>query len=139
MTIKIRAANLGDLPACVELAKVPELSTPTGKSPSLKWLEGIVKEKQIFLIAEDKGVIIGFRMGERIASDFAIAHLIVVRKDYRRKGVGKMLVKSFEDECKKRNLRGIVTYAHKEKKVLDFFKKNNYNLGQTVVECNKIF
>ena len=53
--------------------------------------------------------------------------------------MGENLVKAFEEECKKRKLRGVLTYAYNNEKVLNFFRKNKYNIGHTVVECNKVF
>ena len=137
--IQIRSASIKDLDSIVELAKVPELKAPHGSYPSLKWLQAIIKEKQIMLVAEDNNELIGFVMGEKIGSSFSILHLIAVKKEYRKKGIGNMLVNSFEEECKKRKLRGVLTYAHNDNKVKNFFKNRKYNIGQKVIECNKIF
>jgi len=138
--IKIREATLKDVKQCYELSKTPELRTPTGKVPPIHWLENIIKEKQIFVVAQDKKEIVGFRMGERMAGNFAIAHLIAVKKEYRNKGVGKQLVNYFEQECKKRKLRGVLTYVYANNpKTINFFIKNGYNKGSKVIEFNKIF
>ncbi len=136
--ITIRKGVLKDCKELVELAKIPELKTPSGYYPSFEWFQAIIKEKQILVVAEENKKIVGFNMGERIAGDWAISHLIMVNPAYRNKGVGSMLVKAFEDECIRRKFGGVVLYAYaNNKNTVDFFKKKKYNEGSPVIEFNK--
>lgn len=134
----IRPATHTDLNDCHALCKVPELKTPAGNYPPRFWIDAIIKEKQIALLALEEEKPIGFVMGERIAGNWSLLHLMVVSKTYRNKGVGTDLLHAFEYEVKKRKLGGIVTYAYGgNKKTLQFFVKNKYLKGATVIECIK--
>lgn len=137
MPVTIHQATLKECKVCYELSGVPELATPFHEPPPLFWFQNIVKEKQILLVAKDNKKIIGFRMGERIAGNWAAAHLMVVHPAYRNKGVGTQLIEAFETECKKRNMHGIMTYVHNNPATLAFFKKKGYILGSTVIEAVK--
>ena len=136
--IEIRKASLNDLDSCYELCKIPELEIQGGGPPERWWIESLINEKQIVLVAEENGKIIGFGMGERIAGNIAFAHLLVVKKEYRNNGVGSMLSKAFESECKKRGIRLILLNAYsKNKKTLNFFHKKGYIRGSPVYELAK--
>ena len=137
MTIVISQATHKECKECYKLSAVPELATPFHEPPPLFWFQNIVKEKQILLVAKDNKKIIGFRMGERIAGNWAIAHLMMVHKEYRKKGVGTLLIEAFEKECKRRKIHGIMTYVYKDNNTVDFFKKKGYILGSTVIEALK--
>jgi len=140
MNIAIRNANLKDAFACAELCKIPELKTPSGNYPPQRWIENLIKDKQMVIVAEANKEIVGFRMGETLSDNKAIAHLIVVNPKYRTHGVGSMLVEAFEKECVKRKVRVLLTYVYAgNKKTVDFFQKNKYNKGSLTYEFNKIF
>lgn len=111
---------------------------PSKNAPPQEWFEEIVKAKQMLLVATMGTKIVGFRMGERITGDWAIAHLIAVHPAHQHKGIGARLVRAFEDECKKRGLHGMVTYVHNSPAALHFFKKQGYIRGSTVVEHTKL-
>lgn len=136
--VKVRKATLKDCTILVEMAKLPELKTPSGYYPSLEWFKVIVKEKQILLVAEDKKKLIGFVMGERIAGDWSILHLMAVDPTWQGKGIGKILIQEFEKECIKRKLGGVILYGYQHnEKTIDFFVKAGYNKGSPVIEFNK--
>ena len=138
MSIKIRNARLEDIDQCFNLANVRELEIQGGGSPPKYWLKSIIEENQIFLVAEENGEVVGFRMGERIAGNIAFAHLLVVKKDKRGKGIGSILSKEFEKECKKRRLWLILSNVYaKNKKTISFFTKNGYKRGSLVYEFAK--
>lgn len=135
----LRAATRADCNACHKLASARELATPWGDAPPLEWFKAIVREKQILIVAEEDGEIVGFRMGERIAGNWAIAHLMIVREDMRDKGVGTALVKAFEKECRRRKMGGIMTYVFAgNKKTVQFFEKHKYKRGSPVLEFVKV-
>lgn len=141
MNVVIRNATFEDCKKCFELCKVPELRTPESSSfnyPPLVWFENIIKEKQIFVVAEHNLRIVGMRMGERTSGNWAIAHLMVVKEDFRRMGIGQKLIDAFEKECRRRKMGGIVTYVHDNPQTLAFFAKNKYLKGSRVVEHIKI-
>ncbi|MEK6899015.1 MAG: GNAT family N-acetyltransferase [Nanoarchaeota archaeon] len=139
----IRHATKKDLEKCFELCRVPELMTPEINAanypyPPLIWFKNIFKEKQILIVAEVDSEIVGLRMGERTTGNWVIAHLMVVKKEFRRNGIGQKLVDAFEKECRKRKVGGIMTYVHDNPQTLAFFAKNNYSRGSRVVENIKV-
>lgn len=137
--VVIRSCKLEDIKECVKLSKIPELRCPDGDYPPKVLLKSIIKGGQIFLVAEINGKIVGYRMGEKLQGYLGIAHLIVVKKEYQDKGIGRMLLKAFEKECKKRGIRWLITYAYaNNKKTLKFFKKNGYYQGSLTYEFVKI-
>src|SRR3989338_514265 len=134
---KIRLAKIKDCVSCHELANTHELLTPNKNPPPLWWFESIVKEKQILILYEEKNKTIGFIMGERLASNNAIIHLISVKKGERNKGVGKSLLAAFENECSKRKLKYILTYGYSKKSTINFFQKNGFSKGSPLYELVK--
>lgn len=137
MTVFITSATLEECKACYNLSAGPELETPFHEPPPLYWFQNIVKEKQLLLVAKEKNKIIGFIMGERIAGNWAMAHLMAVHPSYQKKGIGTQLVEAFENECKHRDIHGIMQYVHNNQNSLNFFKKRGYSLGSTVIEAIK--
>ena len=136
--VKIRKAKLKDVNSCLELSKIPELLNPD-KTPSHKWwIEAFVKEKQIFFVAEENYEIIGFIMGERTAGNIAIFHSLVIKENYRNKGIGTKLIKTAEEECKKRKIKAIMLYGYADnKKAISFFEKKDYIKGALTCEFIK--
>jgi len=106
LNIKIRKAKLKDVNSGLELSKIPELLNPD-KTPSHKWwIEAFINK--IFFVAEQKGEIIGFVMGEKITGNLAIFHSLAVSENYRNFGIGTKLMQTAEKECKKRKIKAIM-------------------------------
>jgi len=92
----------------------------------------------IILVAVDKKKIVGtcfgtFNLKEKWADLLGLA----VRKEFRKKGVGYDLVKSFEKEViSKKKISTIDLYA--DKLQINLFKKNGYKQGRTYIAFRKV-
>lgn len=136
----IRNATEKDCQDCFELSKVPELLSPTGDSVPVFWFQAILKEKQILIVAEENKKVVGFIMGERLAGNVAIAHLMTVAETHRGKGIGRKLMEAFDAECRKRKMIVTIAYGNKKSpKILKMLEKNGFYLGAEVIECVKFY
>ncbi|MBM3234503.1 GNAT family N-acetyltransferase [Candidatus Pacearchaeota archaeon] len=134
----IKKAELKDCKACLELSKIPELLNPDGTPSHLWWIESFVNENQIFYVAEERGEIIGFTMGERTTGNIAIRHSTFVKPEFRGKGIGSKLIEQFEAECKRRKLKAIMSYGYaKNNKTIKFFEGKGYIKGALTYEFIK--
>ena len=134
----IRPAIENDIKLVQEIADVPELRvTGEKRPPSERWLKAFIDEKQIFLIAEINKELVGFILGERTTGDLAYLWEVGISKNFRRKGIGKVLLNSFVKECKKRKLRSIITYSHLNERTLNFFKNNEFFEGEDCRELKR--
>ena len=61
------------------------------------------------LIAEDDGETIGFLLGFVCPATppTGYVHLVGIHPDYRRRGVGKILYQTFEEDCRKAGCKGL--------------------------------
>lgn len=57
---------------------------------------------QMARVAEDDGILVGFLLGFVAPGPPKVGyvHLVGIHPDYRRRGVGKILYRSFEDDCR---------------------------------------
>jgi ribosomal protein S18 acetylase RimI-like enzyme len=137
--IKIISAMGKDVEDCWKLSHTKELFTPEGDAIPKEWFEAIIREKQMFFVAKDDKKTIGFVMGERLAGNAAIVHLMSVDPKYRRIGIGTRLMDEFEKECRKRRIIVIVAYAYMDsKKIQNMLSKKGFMKGSKTVEYVKI-
>lgn len=134
--IRIRKARASDIKPCYALMrKTRELYGADGLSPEW-WLGGLIK-RGIAVVAEDSGEIIGFNAGEDLLSGGVISHLIVIKKDYRGKGLASQMNDAFEKQCKSKKKRWVLTYA-KDDGILDrLYRKAGYKKGHALREYAK--
>lgn len=135
MDVLIRKAKKGDLSECFELLKTKELLDPNGKPCKKWWISAFLK--QIFFVAVQDKKIVGLIIGEIATGKLAILHLMVVKKEFRRKGIASLLFKKAEKEIKKRKGRAIVGYVNDNKAILNFIKKFHYLKGARTYEFLK--
>ena len=136
MAVKIRKATLRDVKACAKISHVPQLSYlyKASDSQAYQYLKDFVK-KGILLVAEDNHKIIGFAAAEFMLGDFTWFDCIVVEKNSRYKGIGKLLFKSVVKELKKKKISNLFLIAPiKEKKTLKFYKTLGLKRGNTCAE-----
>ncbi len=133
--MKIRKATIKDIEEIRKISNQKALrSTGENRAPSERWLTAFIKEKQIFFVADKNKEVYGFILGEQVTGDLGYLWLIGVKKEFRSKGIGKLLLNEFIHECKKRKLRSIITYGTYNKKTLNFYKKNNFFGGEKCLE-----
>ena len=135
--MEIRLAVEKDFDVCVELLKSDEaLSTPDGSFFKKEWLYAYL-EDELFLVAEKDKKVVGLILGEKIKLSGALVWEFVVQKELRGQGIGKELLKKFEDECIKKSIDWIILYGANNRKTLNFYNKNGFDLGGSYIECKK--
>lgn len=122
----IRKATPKDLKQCEEISQIPELELDYyGNRPNVKYLKQFLD--QLFLVAIENNKVVGYIMGEKNKSKFIFLNLIAVDKKQRGKGIGKLLLKEFENRAKKMKFENIGLISPKwNKKTSKFYKKNRY-------------
>lgn len=125
--MKIRKAKLKDIPECVKLSKVPEFKIG-GSFPDKKYLTESLKS--LFLVAEEKGKILGFVLGFKLTRTEVFLDLLVVDKNARGEGIGKKLMEGFRKRLKKQNVEGyFLTAPMFNKKTHKFYNKCGLKKG----------
>jgi len=105
------------------------------ESFSLDYYERIL-DKGILLIAEENNKIVGVCFGTYNKKEkWADLLGLIVRKEFRKKGVGSGLVKKFERTCKKYKLKTIDLYS--DKLQLNLFRKLKYKQGRIYISFRK--
>ena len=128
--VKIRTAELSDCKICTGLSQIQELQTAGGSFIPEDYFKVCVDEDEMFIIAELKGEIIGYILGEPMKGNNAHISLLVVSPKHRRKGVGKKLVDSFIKRCKEKKLTFISLYAPSfNQDTIKFYKKIGLKRG----------
>ena len=139
MTI-IRKALIKDCRAVYELCRFPGVLDPDGEPPRMFWIRSFVKEKKLFLVAEENSRVVGFIMGEKTSGNVMLIWLEAVRCDRQSIGIGKKLLQAVEKECLRKKIRVVVVYAYaKNKKMLNLLKSFNYRKGNPFYEHEKFF
>ena len=143
MVINIRRANLEDLKYIQTLNNsLFELEYNNyDDTLKLNWpLENEGKEyfkdmieNNIVYVAETNGNIIGYLAGSiseqisYITETFAELDNMYVNEEYRRYGVGTLLINEFKKHCKENNIQNIkVTASAKNTRAIQFYMKNEF-------------
>lgn len=136
--MRIQRANLRDCKQVHELCKIPGLLNPSGEPPKIWWIESFVREKQMFFVVEEDKKIIGFILGERTTGNIGYIWMLAVKKNFQGRGIGKELIRKFEEECEKKKIKVIVCYGfEKSNSALSLLKNMNYEIGKKYYEFVK--
>lgn len=81
------------------------------RSRRAKMKKSIINKKNYYLIAEEKGEIIGFGHAYIKSKDTGILESIYIKKQYRRKGIGKKIAKELIKWLKKKKFKYIESNA----------------------------
>jgi len=133
--MKIRKGKLKDVKELLNLLNnTPELQGVGEKdSYTLSYLVGTIKSKDrnLVLIAEEKGEIIGFLLAELWKNKkFSFLCDMFVKADYRNKRVASMIQEEYEKICKKLKIEDIdALVLLTNKKMQNWCKKHNFNQG----------
>lgn len=137
-SIIIRPAQKKDLPQCFRLARAKELKAPNRQSAERWWIHDFLKSRQPFFVATIDRRVVGFTLGECATGQVAPHHLLVVKSEYRRKGIGSKLVGAFEHEVRRRGMTCVLGYAvYRSIGVRRLLKKHQYTAGSLVREYQK--
>jgi len=97
----------------------------SGKDDSKKSINKYLeKNPNTCFVAKHDGSIIGTIMSGNDGRRGIIYHLMV-KPEYRKKGIGKKLLKKAENSLKKEGIRKIMIYVFKENKIGNIFWENN--------------
>ena len=95
-----------------------------------------ILQKGILLVAIESNELVGVCFGTYNTKEkWADLLGLVVKKSFRKKGIGSSLVKEFEDIVKNKKLKRIDLYADKTQ--LQLFKKLSYEQGRTYTAFRK--
>ena len=93
-------------------------------------------EKGILFIAETNEQLVGCIFGRYSKEDkWADLLVIVVKKNFQKKGIGKELLLAFEEVCNKKGIISIDTMANKS--AANLFHSANYTPGRTYISFQK--
>jgi ribosomal protein S18 acetylase RimI-like enzyme len=133
--MKIRLGKLKDLEELMNLLNnTPELQGVGEKdSYTSSYVAGTIKSKSrnLVLIAEDKGMIVGFLLAELWKNKkFSFLCDIFVKSEYRKKGVASMLQGEYEKICKKLKIEDMDALVLLENKNMqNWCTKHNFEQG----------
>ncbi len=88
-----------------------------------------------FFVAEENGIIIGCASLKIIWEDLSEIASLAVRKDFQRKGIGRMLVEACIDEARKLGLPRVFVLTYEK----DFFEKMGFSVVDKDIFPQKIW
>ncbi len=86
----------------------------------------------IFFVAEEDGEVVGFVIGEFCLAEKVWLESIVVRKDLRGKGIGKLLFNAFKNHCKEKGYNAL--YLSSDPSAEKFYESIGMNKGKQFTE-----
>ena len=96
------------------------------------------RDPDLFLIAEERGEIVGVVMGAWDGRRGWINHL-AVKRSQQRKGIGTMLIRELETRLVKKGARKVNAQIYKwNKKSLTFFKTAGYEVHSDLIMIGKV-
>ena len=133
----IRTATLKDCSACQRLGRVSEIAIAPNFFLPLQYYQRVVRGKHIFLVAEIKGKVVGFIIGERIVSGI-LGQYIVVAKPYRKLGIARAMMTELEKRARKLGAYFILSYAQTTSPGINkLFKEFGYGSSHLTREWSK--
>lgn len=136
---KIRLAKLEDVSQILEIFNSsPYLATYENDKYYNKDIEEYIQSSPNWMIVYkiDKKIV-GVLLAE-IFSNYAYLHILVVKEEFRGKGISKKLLDFFEEEMKKRNIKDLEGMTTVDNKIMQqLFKKYNYIPGKKFIFYSK--
>ncbi len=130
--MRIRKAALDDLPAIERLiSQTSEVQTPSGHDLGPAYNRELLKNG-IGLVAEVTMQFAGFLLAEADKkTGFSYLPYLVIARKYRGLGLGSMLLRAYEVECKKRGIHLLIVDAPAfNKKALQFYRQRGFVQGK---------
>ena len=130
--IKVRKAERKDLKKIAEIFRIGYEKPPYSEKWSKKDALDKIKEYSGYcsiFVAKIDTKIAGFVIANTYKWYDGLRGLIseiFVSKGFQRKGIGKKLMNSAENYFKKKHVREMLLYAHKNSKAINFYRKLNY-------------
>ncbi len=133
--MKIRKAKVEDAPQCLECVKNSQLWDAYFKDdPTTEKIEEEIRKNSITVSVDDQDKCIGF-MGinkNGCFGKFPYLEILCIHKDYRNKGIGKELLRHFENVGFEKEDRVFLLCSDFNEKGQKFYQENGY------IECGKI-
>ena len=131
--MKIRSARKKDVPAIIKIEIEEDKRNYYLKKEDL--IEDIKDKRNVVLIiAEENNEILGFVVGDisPVKRTEGFVHSIMIKRRYRNKGAGTLLVREICSRLFKKGVRKI--YAMVEKETLPFYKNCRFKLTHKWLE-----
>ena len=130
---KIRNFSPSDLREIMEIEKI---SFPNRKLFSADYFRKFYqKSPEGFIVAEDKGKILGYAIGE-VQKDCGKIISIAVHPAWRKKGIGKKLANFLIEHFKKENLKKISLHVRKNNlAAISFYQNLGFQILKTIKNC----
>jgi len=128
--IKLREFSLSDLEKVIKIEKASFLNRKAFSEDYFRKL--YQKSPEGFIVAEDKGKILGYAIGE-VQKDCGKIISIAVYPIYRKKGIGKELANFLIEYFKKKNLKKISLHVRKNNlAAISFYKNLGFQILKTI-------
>ncbi|MDD5212945.1 MAG: GNAT family N-acetyltransferase [Candidatus Gracilibacteria bacterium] len=139
--MNIREANINDLEKCEELSQMPELIWASGEYYTKDFLERYLENNEgCFLVVELENIVIGYLLGEKLKAKGSIVWSMGIQKEYRGKGIGSKLLKTFEKNIQDDGYEWTYLVGRTESEELKhFYSKNGFSVGKNNTEYEKFF
>jgi len=141
--LEIRKAILKDSKGIIEVFMDSAVLNPKDKENKElnKYIINGLKEKSFFtLVAEIDKKIVGVCISNigrinKISADLVDIYIL---KKCRNKKIGARLLEKLYKELKKRDVKYLGLYSENNKKTLNFYKKQGFQIGRLIRRCDKI-
>jgi len=128
--IKLREFSLSDLEKVIKIEKASFLNRKAFSEDYFRKL--YQKSPEGFIVAEDKGKILGYAIGE-VQKDCGKIISIAVYPAWRKKGIGKELANFLIEYFKKKNLKKISLQVRKNNlAAISFYKNLGFQILKTI-------
>lgn len=135
--IIIRKAKPSDIPDVIRLLDEAGFLTDGALYDTPDYFKKSIKSG-IFFVAKHSGQgVVGLIHGESLICNGAVIWYFVVDQKIRNKGIGTLLLNTFESHCTKNNIKWIFGDSDINKKTISFYKKNKYSLSDKYIEFTK--
>lgn len=140
--MKIRKAKKSDFDGILRIFIESSVQNPEDKgNKQLKeyLLFSIKNRNMLVLVASfDKEIVgVGICQLKEIRKEDAKLLDIYVLKKYRGKRIGERLMKELYKLLKKKGIKNLGLYSENNKKTLNFYKKQGFQIGRLIRRCDK--
>ena len=141
--MNIRSATKKDI---LEIAKLmlgefkkPPFNEKTSINTVLKSLNFYFKIGQVYVAIVEKEIVgvLVFKIEQYWEGPVIIIEDLAVREQFKKQGIGKMLMERIESYAKKNKLKRILFKTHKKSPAVQFYHKIGYKPGKDIIHFEK--
>jgi ribosomal protein S18 acetylase RimI-like enzyme len=114
----------------------------TGDQRAISWpleaeVEWAVNRPALSFVAEQDNRIVGFLLGDIRISEYGTGlkgwiDMVGISPDHQRLGVGRQLVESFREECRKNGVKPNVIIRDDDRQLMDFWRSVGFSRGKLI-------